>query len=59
MAEERTATGPLPRASPVLEPRLEQLRSALDQLKVPAKDQIDIIRMLHKSGYLHAKLIVE
>lgn len=39
--------------------RLQDLVSALEQLKVPAQDRITIIKRLHKSGKLHAKLIVE
>lgn len=39
--------------------RLQDLVNALDQLKVPADDRIDIVQELHKSGKLHAKLIVE
>ena len=36
--------------------RLQDLVSALDQLKVPAEDRISIIKELHKTGLLHAKL---
>jgi hypothetical protein len=32
---------------------------ALEQLKVPAEDRIIIVKELHKTGKLHAKLIVE
>ena len=39
--------------------KLQDLVNALDQLKVPAEDRIKIIKELHKTGKLHAKLIVE
>jgi flagellar P-ring protein precursor FlgI len=39
--------------------KLQDLINALDQLKVPVQDRIDIIKELHKTGKLHAKLIVE
>ena len=39
--------------------RLAQLTKALNQLKVPASDVIDIIKELHRTGKLHAVLIVE
>lgn len=39
--------------------KLQDLVSALDQLKVPAEDRIAIVKELHKIGKLHAKLIVE
>jgi flagellar P-ring protein precursor FlgI len=39
--------------------KLQDLVNALDQLKVPAEDRITIVKELHKSGKLHAKLIVE
>ena len=39
--------------------KLQDLVAALDQLKVPAEDRITIIKELHKSGKLHAKLITE
>ncbi len=39
--------------------KLQDLVTALDQLKVPAEDRITIIKELHKSGKLHAKLITE
>jgi flagellar P-ring protein precursor FlgI len=38
---------------------LQDLVSALEQLKVPAQDRIDIIKELYKTGKLHAKLIEE
>lgn len=39
--------------------RLEDLAGAFDQLKVPVDDRIDIIKELYKTGYLHAKLIID
>jgi flagellar P-ring protein precursor FlgI len=39
--------------------KLQDLINALDQLKVPIQDRIDIIKELHKTGKLHAKLMVE
>jgi flagellar P-ring protein precursor FlgI len=39
--------------------RLQDLVNALDQLKVPVEDRIDIIRELYTTGKLHAKLIEE
>lgn len=39
--------------------RLQDLLAALESLQVPAEDQITILEMLHKSGQLHAKLIVD
>ena len=39
--------------------KLKDLINALDQLKVPIQDRIDIIKELYKTGKLHAKLIVE
>lgn len=39
--------------------KLQDLINALDQLKVPIQDRIDIIKELHKIGKLHAKLIME
>ena len=39
--------------------KLQDLGNALDQLKVPAEDRISIVKELHKTGKLHAKLIVE
>ncbi|MFI5377893.1 MAG: flagellar basal body P-ring protein FlgI [Tepidisphaerales bacterium] len=40
-------------------PKLRDLVDALDAIKVPANDRISILEQLEKSGYLHAKLIVE
>ncbi len=39
--------------------KLQDLVSSLEQLKVPAEDRITIVKELHKTGKLHAKLIVE
>jgi flagellar P-ring protein FlgI len=39
--------------------KLQDLLDALDQLKVPIADKISIIKALHETGKLHAKLIVE
>lgn len=39
--------------------KLQDLVAALEQLKVPAEDRITIVKELHKTGKLHAKLIVE
>ena len=39
--------------------KLQDLVGVFDQLKVPAEDRITIVRELHKTGKLHAKLIVE
>jgi flagellar P-ring protein precursor FlgI len=38
---------------------LQDLVTAMEQLKVPAQDRIDIIKELYKTGKLHAKLIEE
>lgn len=38
--------------------KLQDLVDAMDQLKVPAEDRIAIIKMLHESGQLHAKVYV-
>ncbi len=38
---------------------LQSLLEAFDQLKVPAKDRIAIIKEIHASGKLHAELIVK
>ena len=39
--------------------RLKQLIDALNQLKVPTPDVIDILKDLHRAGKLHAELISE
>ncbi|MGD1278350.1 MAG: flagellar basal body P-ring protein FlgI [Tepidisphaeraceae bacterium] len=38
---------------------LQDLVNALEQLKVPTQDRIDIIKELYRTGKLHAKLIEE
>lgn len=38
--------------------RLQDLALAFDQLKVPSDDRIAIVKELHRTGKLHAKLIV-
>jgi flagellar P-ring protein precursor FlgI len=40
-------------------PRLQALVAALDALRVPSDDVIDIIKDLHRNGQLHAQLIIE
>lgn len=39
--------------------KLDDLLQALKQLDVPPKDQVSILQMLHKTGKLQAKLIVD
>jgi flagellar P-ring protein precursor FlgI len=39
--------------------KLQDLVNALEQLKVPVQDRITIVKELHKTGYLHAKLLIE
>ncbi len=39
--------------------KLRDLVDALDAIKVPADDRISILEQLEKSGYLHAKLVVD
>ena len=39
--------------------RMADLIDALNQLKVPVEDRITIIEELHKTGKLHARLVVE
>ncbi len=39
--------------------KLQDLINTLDQLKVPIEDRINILKELHKTGKLHAKLIIE
>jgi len=38
--------------------RLQDLVAAFEQLKVPAEDQLTIVKQIHRSGKLHAKLIL-
>ena len=39
--------------------KLQDLVASLEQLKVPAEDRITIVKELHKTGKLHAKLIID
>ncbi|WP_432799090.1 flagellar basal body P-ring protein FlgI [Poriferisphaera sp. WC338] len=39
--------------------RLASLLEAFEQLKISAKDKIEIIRMMHANGNIHAQLIIE
>lgn len=39
--------------------RMEDLLAAFKQLDVPPNEQINILRSLHKSGKLHAKLVID
>lgn len=39
--------------------KLASLLDALNQLKVPAADRIAIIKIIHRTGKLHAELIIE
>ena len=39
--------------------RLNDLLGAFNQLKVPAEDRIAILKEIHRSGKLHAQLIIE
>lgn len=39
--------------------KLQDLALAFDQLKVPPEDRIAIVKELHRTGKLHAKLIVD
>lgn len=38
---------------------LQDLLAAFNQLKVPAQDRIEILKLMHNSGKLHAQLILE
>ena len=46
-------------ARPSEEARLSDLLKALDRLDVPSTDQIEILQTLHKSGRLHARLVID
>lgn len=46
-------------ASPRETARLADLLAAFKNLDIPVPDQISILQMLHKTGKLHAKLIVD
>jgi len=39
--------------------KLEDLITAFEQLNIPTTEQIEILRMLRKTGKLHAKLIID
>ncbi|QQE10700.1 flagellar basal body P-ring protein FlgI [Planctomycetota bacterium] len=39
--------------------QLQDLIDIFNQIKVPTKDQIDIIKAIHKSGNIHAKVIID
>ncbi len=39
--------------------KLEDLLNAFNQLKVPAQDRIEILKLMHASGKLHAELVLE
>lgn len=39
--------------------RLADLLAAFNQLKVPAKDRITILKEIHRTGKLHAKLVLQ
>jgi flagellar P-ring protein precursor FlgI len=45
--------------SPQANGNLQDLISALEQLKVPTEDRIDILKELYETGKLHAKLIID
>ncbi len=48
-----------PQASASDTAQLDDLISAFDQLDIPPKEQIQILEMLHTSGKLHARLIID
>jgi len=61
-----TTTAPAPDSDPndpnalgAESSRLEDLIIAFDQLDIPSSEQIEILQMLHKSGKLHARLIID
>lgn len=39
--------------------RLADLTDAFEQLDVPAEDRVEILQMLHRTGRLHARLVIE
>lgn len=39
--------------------KLADLQAAFEQLKVDAQDRIEILKAMHRAGYLHAELILE
>lgn len=46
-------------AQPTTGPKLSDLEAAFNQLKVQARDRIEIIKLMHESGYLHGQLILK
>ena len=48
---------PLGEPDPTPRPQLESLLKALNQLRVPTDDVIQILRELHRSGKLHAEFV--
>jgi flagellar P-ring protein precursor FlgI len=44
---------------PIPSPKLKALVAALNAVHVPPEDMIEIIKRLHRSGKLHARLIIE
>jgi flagellar P-ring protein precursor FlgI len=52
-------TGLQTNARPSENGKLQDLLAAFKQLDVPPVQQIEVLQMLHKTGRLHAKLIVE
>lgn len=59
LVENRTWAGLATGAKESDKARLQDLLNAFNQLKIPVKDQIEILSMLEKTGKLHAKLIME
>ncbi|MFP4143727.1 MAG: flagellar basal body P-ring protein FlgI [Phycisphaeraceae bacterium] len=39
--------------------KLADLLAAFNQLKIPAQDRIEILKLMHESGKLHAQLVIE
>ncbi len=52
-------TGVAPDAKPAEMAKLADLVRAFKKLDIPVQDQINILQMLHKTGKLHAKLVVD
>lgn len=46
-------------ARPAERSKLSDLMAAFKQLDIPPSQQIEVLQLLHKSGRLHAKLVVE
>jgi flagellar basal body P-ring protein FlgI len=59
MIERTRWTGLETDARPSEEARLSDLLRALDRLDVPSQDQVEILQTLHKSGRLHAHLVID